>query len=168
MADPNTLEPSELGVFAAVVIEASEPLFAQRIAQRFRQDIATSTYLKPLFVFSPDERVSPYVRGIFDAVLENWSLAQIFEQTASIQARIAQLQQASEASFQIQIMTKTLRFLYTRQVQLVPILDPRSPSGYVFPFVDACFTDEHDVRALDVIRMLGRFFSRQGQGGTFR
>jgi len=144
------LNESELFDTSALILDVRNEEIILKMLRRIRTMRYKSFYLKPVFL--AEGEYSNEIIGQTDGILQVDQLPNILERVEKINARIQNIRTVtSRYSFSESLLVKTLQYLYTRKIELIPFRDRRSALSYCFPFLSGIITRKDQVVLLDVL-----------------
>lgn len=130
-----------------IILDTADINSARVIIKRIRTFDGNNTYLKPVFLMSPQPLKDNHLGSLADGTVDPERLSGIHSEVRRIQEKISKLEPAKADNFDFNVLLKILRYLFTREKELEPVLDEHSWLGYSYPFVSVNFNhnDEHKV-----------------------
>lgn len=141
--------------FNAVIINCSDKVLANHAIHKIRSNNNEAVYLKPIFVYNKVDYVDEVMNELVDGVI--YSLEQLGN-SADIARKIIlksrDLVEVSYVSFETYVITKSLRYLYSRSKNtLEPITYRNSKIGYYFPSISSNYEAHDENKVLDVLKL---------------
>ncbi len=161
--DPDRLPIEALRPADVWVLDLTHPAWATSVLRNLRTFTDPEVYLRPLFGFPKDADFPDFWATLLDGSTDLGALPALTAQAEKIMDRIRRLEPLQEEHFEIQVLIRLLRYLYTRDQRLQPIRDPSRSTGYTYPFLVLHFqpTDEH--RIFDIVDLGEREGLLQGR-----
>lgn len=144
------LDIEKIESFGAVVIDSRIPE-TKKIFRSIRQSPSEKIALKPVFIFSPEKIKDVELSFLADEEINSLELTKIVSHSNNISNLASDLKDVKHENFLTSVMLKVLRFLYTRSIQLKPMLLPTYRYGYIYPFVASQFPDNDDFRIYETL-----------------
>ncbi len=145
------LKERELFDADAMVIESTNVQDVIEMIYQIRNMRFKNFYLKPIFLSHlhfPESIVQQT-----DGVMDFATIESLMAKSASIGSRIREVRTInSRYSFKEAALVKTLQFLYTRNVPLLPFRDRSAAIGYTFPFLSNLIKAGENHLLLDVLK----------------
>lgn len=157
------LEIQNIPRYEAIVFDAREKNVLEQIVE-IRKSKDENVYLKPIFIYNPEDSKNPFLFELIDGEIDSRNISKIITYTENILKKISALIKFETKSFETEVSLKTLRFYFTRNRILQPIIIPTSKYGYVYPFISVQFPHNNDFRVFEILN----FMESQGLwDGTF-
>ncbi len=144
------IDVEKIEKYSAVVVDAKNPE-TKKIVKSIRQQQSDVIALKPVFIFSPEEIEDVELQCLSDEKINHGELLGIISHVDKISRLMSTLKEFKPENFQISVMLRILRFLYTRSIQLKPMILPTYRYGYIYPFVASQFPDDEDFRIYEIL-----------------
>ena len=160
-------EIEKIADYEAIILDARKIEEAKIILNSIRQSNIESVALKPVFLYNPGETENIELESLADRKTDLGRIAELVTNAESILKSISTLTEFKTEIFEIAVMLKILRFLYTRERKLTPLILPSSRYGYIYPILSSQFPDTEDFRIFEILSLmeqqgflLGKFFDR--------
>lgn len=144
-----------------VMLDAADPDMALDILRRLRSSDIGDIYLKPVFLCCIDEVRDEYLRSLSDGVIEppmdgTVAFAKMSQLVEKVRKKLESLEPQSVESFEIAMAMRVLRFMYSRDLALEPVLVRTSRIGLTYPVIGASLKNEEEHRVFDILSFLER------------
>jgi hypothetical protein len=151
--DPLLLD--ELLLYDAVIIESGDIFRTSEILRRFRSHFNPEFYLKPIFVLGESDNTDTFIENLIDGHIMSLDqmdiVAAVFKK---IFLKTTELYFPKTLSFESQIITNLINFLFTREKKtLLPHTYVRSAIGYTFPAISVNFAPEEEWKAVEILEI---------------
>ncbi|HOK80721.1 MAG TPA: diguanylate cyclase [bacterium] len=163
---PDQIEVEKIEGYDMVVVDARNPE-AQQIVKSIRQSQSDAIALKPVFLFSTEEIKDMKLQCLSDGKTDSGEPLRIVSHANEISRLVSTLKEFKPENFEISAMLRILRFLYTRSIQLKPMILPTYRYGYIYPFAASQFSDDEDFRIYEILvrleqegLLMGNFYDR--------
>ncbi len=138
----------------ALILDYTDSEGCRNFVKEIRNSLIESIYLVPVFIYSQytevDDITSYLCDGIFSSINENTLVEKI---QALIQRR-DQLKVVEASTTESRILNKLLRYQYTRNKELTPVINSKSHIGYEYPLVSNHFANEESAALIDMLNNL--------------
>lgn len=165
--DNESIDVRTVADFSAVIINCSDKVLANHVIHKIRSNNNEAVYLKPIFIYNKIDYVDAVMNELVDGIIYNLDqLANPADTTRKIILKSKDLIEVSYVSFETYVITKALRFLYSRNKSaLEPMPYRNSKIGYYFPAISSSYEANDEHKILDVLKMaedeglvVGEFF----------
>jgi hypothetical protein len=131
--------------YAGIIIEGRNVEFVRMVLRRIRGSHNPDVYLKPVFLMNGNAHKDPLVAKLIDGILNSFDqIPLIHDITEAINQRKTELTFINSISFEAQVLSKLMCYMYTRdEKELEPVPYALSSTNYSFPFL-ACNYEPHD------------------------
>ena len=129
------IDVRQLALYDALILDYSSPDACLRLLKQCRSSFIGTLYLLPVFIYSIEKDIHPLVESLSDGVVSSLQVDGIIGRIEKIKSRLGNLAAVDSSSPDIRILTKVLRYLYTRETRLQPKVDPLSKVGYNYPIL---------------------------------
>ncbi len=148
-----TLKIEGLEKYDAIIIDAKDLEFAKIIIKKIRSHSDPEFYLKPVYLINNKASQDPYIKQLSDGIIVSFDqLSEIINDINLINSRIARIEISPSSSFEIQVIKKTLNYLFTRDVnKLIPLTEVNSSIGYCYPVISVNFDVFEEIKALELL-----------------
>lgn len=107
-----------------------------------RSSDVRSEYLMPVFVVGYPGEFSHYIEYLCDGIVSGEDDKELNKKLDFIHANVGQLKDLHEEQYERKTLYKLLRYMFTRNYSLNPIIDVSSSMGYVYPFLDIHYLND--------------------------
>lgn len=125
----------QLALYDALVVDYNQPEACLNLLKQCRASFIGTLYLLPIFIYTIEKEINPVAESLSDGVISTLQVDAIIGKIEKIRSRQTNLTAIDSSSPDIRIMTKLLRYLYTRETKLQPRVDPKSVVGYSYPIL---------------------------------
>ena len=144
----------ERGLFDAdaMIIESTDEKTVLAMIHQIRSMRFKNFYLKPIFL--SHSKLPTKVLLQSDGVFDFSQIKQLMAKSAVISSRIQEVRSVnSRYSFKEATIVKLLQYLYTRDIDLIPIRSRSASIGYIFPFLTNIIPQSENNILLDVLKL---------------
>jgi hypothetical protein len=134
-----------------IIIDCTDVNSAREIVKRLRTFDGNNVYLKPVFLMSPTPLKDNHLMSLSDGIVDPEMLSGVHHEVRCIQDKLNKLQPVKTDNFDLYVLLKVLRYLYTREKELEPVLDEYSRIGYDYPFISINFSRNDEHRAFEIL-----------------
>lgn len=138
----------------ALILDYTDSEGCINFVKEIRNSLIEAIYLVPLFIYSQYQEVDEITSYLSDGVFANINEQNLVEKIQVILNRRDQLKVNDATTNESRIINKILRFQYTRNKELTPIVSSKSHIGYEFPLVSLHFQEEETTRLLAILNNL--------------
>ena len=143
---------SQLYYVNAVVIDNPSNSICENIIAEIKKHHNPNVYLKPIFVVNHPS-LNKRVISSCDELTDLVQLKSISVKTRYINERISVLSQLQRfPNPQMEYLYKTLQYMYSRSMSLIPVPDRTSRIGYHFPFISQQFKDIDNQKVFELLK----------------
>lgn len=135
----------------ALILDYADNKGCINFLQSIRNSLIESIYLVPVFIYSQFDEVDDITNDLCDGVLSSINEQNIIDKIDIIIERRDQLKVSEASTSESRILNKILRFLYTRNKDLIPIVNGNSHIGYKYPLIQNNYLTEE---AIDMLQFL--------------
>lgn len=107
-----------------------------KFLSKIRTHSEKDTYLVPVFLLNAPEGVPEKYLELCDGDVHSAEDPKILNTGKRIHALCKELPVLKLPPYSTRVLTKALRFMYTRKSVLKPVIDVGSPTGYIYPFIN--------------------------------
>jgi hypothetical protein len=125
----------QLALYDALILDYTDATGCLKLLRLCRSSFIGSIYLIPIFIYSIEKNIDPKVESMSDGIISSLQVEGIITKIDKLKSRQANLTTVDSDTPDIRIMTKIMRYLYTREIKLQPIVDPHSSLGYSYPIL---------------------------------
>lgn len=154
ISDYSEVDIKKVVISDALILDYSNHEGCGKFIRQIRSSFVESIYLVPVFVLSINEEVDSFTESLCDGVINNLQEESFIGLSQAISQRIRQLQNNTEGDQEIKIKNKLLRFHYTRQRRMKPVISSRSHIGYVFPLLSLHFNNANTEEKFGLLEKL--------------
>lgn len=148
------LDIRHLALADAVILDLHDKAGAERTLHKIRESFIESIYLLPVYLLNiGEEAVNESVKSLADGVMNVVQEELISRFTRQVKQRREDFTPHESANHENRILTKCFRFLYTRDKNLVPVVDVHAHQGYEYPILRSHFPAR---QSMDIFRLLER------------
>ena len=153
--DNESVDVRGIADYSAVIVNCSEKVLANHAIHKIRSNNIESVYLKPIFVYNKIDYVDEVMNELIDGLAYSLDqLNHIAETTRRILLKSKDLLELNYPSFESYVITKSLRFLYSRgKNTLDPIPYRNSKIGYYYPSVSSNYEFHDENKVVDVLKL---------------
>jgi rubrerythrin/GGDEF domain-containing protein len=137
------LDIKKIVISDAVILDYSDKEGCLKFVKQVRSSFLESIYLVPMFVLSINDNIDPITAALCDGTVHSLQEETFMGAFNTIDQRIRQLQSTEANDQDLKMQNKILRFYYTRQIRMIPILSSLSHIGYSYPFLALHFNNEN-------------------------
>ncbi len=138
----------------ALILDYTDIEGCKTFIRNIRNSLIESIYLIPIFVFSPNNNVDDISTELSDGIISTINEQVVFEKTNHLIQKRDQLKLAEATTTESRILNKLLRFQYTRNKELIPILNSKSHIGYEYPLITGHYQNEESMNMLSFLNLL--------------
>lgn len=135
ISDFNLVDNRQLSLYDALILDYTDKEACSRFLRQCRNSLIGTIYLMPIFVLSLNREIDPVVEALCDGVVSSVQVEGIISRIDRIKNRQNQLVSVDSSSPDVRILAKTMRYMFTRETRLTPVVDHKSHTGYHFPVV---------------------------------
>lgn len=145
----NVIDIEENGVDAVTIDLGMEFSYEMgKVISQIRTSNSKKTYLVPVFFFNePDEIPEKFIE-LCDGIVRSPNDPKISSVSERILKSIDELPNIALPHYATRVLTKALRFVYTRKRELRPIIDIGNPYGFIYPFIDVHIVQDQSVQEI--------------------
>ncbi len=125
----------QLALYDGVILDYMDQQGCINLLKQCRSSFIGTLYLLPVFIYSIDKTIDHIAESLSDGVVSSLQVEGVIGKIDKIRNRQVNLAAIDSVSPDIRIMTKVLRFLYTRETRLSPVVHPHSNIGYFYPIL---------------------------------
>lgn len=150
--DPADLHVELIEPYEGVIVDARNIRYALEFLTKIRSSITSvKLYLKPVFLYSDSSIADKYLMEISDGQVDSRNIVDVLPITKRILEKIRNFQNFQGNRLDYLIALKTLQFMVSRNVDLNPVVMPKSKFGYVYPLITVNFPERDDARMFEII-----------------
>ncbi len=138
----------------ALILDYSDDEGCKNFIKEIRNSLIESIYLVPVFIYSQYSVVDDFTTYLSDGVFSIINEQTLVEKIQNLIQRRDQLKVIEASTTESRIINKLLRYQYTRNKELQPIINHKSHIGYEFPLVSSHFPDEESTRLIAMLNNL--------------
>lgn len=129
------LDIRQLALYDGLILDYTDQQGCVNLLRQCRSSFIGTLYLLPIFIYSIDKNIDPIAESLSDGVVSSLQVEGVIGKIDKIRNKQVNLAAIDSVSPDIRIMTKVLRFLYTRETRLTPVVNPNSNIGYFYPIL---------------------------------
>ncbi|HBZ67760.1 MAG TPA: hypothetical protein DEO70_13080 [Bacteroidales bacterium] len=133
--DFNSVDIRKLAIYDALILDYTDRDGCSRFVRQCRNSMIGTIYLMPIFILSINHEIDKVMEAMSDGVVSSVQIEAIISRIDRIRLRQDQLVSVDSSSPDIRILTKAMRFMFTRETRLTPVVDHKSHIGYNFPVI---------------------------------
>ncbi len=144
---------SQLYYVDALILNTTDISVLNSVFDGTRKHYNPNVYLKPIYLIKNQDIPGNFDK-ICDEVTEEGEYSSIATKTKQINERVEKLFQLQRfPSSEMELLYKSLQFIFTRDTSLAPFPNRFSRINYSYPFISRQLTDIEQKKALDVFKM---------------
>ena len=138
----------------AIVLDYNDKEGCNKFLRNIRQSLIESIYLIPVFILSQFDEVDSVSVELSDGIISTINNPLIIEKTNLLAQRRDNLKITEATSTESRILNKLLRFYYSRNKELTPVLNSKSHIGYEYPLISGHYKVEESIDLLALLNNL--------------
>lgn len=135
ISDFSNLDIKKVVISDVIILDYSNKDGCRGFLNQIRSSFVESIYLTPVFILSINEEIDSFTKSLTDGTVHSLQEEAFIGPFQAIDQRIRQLQSTNNQDQEIKILNKILRFHYTRQSRMKPVISANSHTGYSFPLL---------------------------------
>ncbi len=135
----------------AFIVDPSDVDSARRIIRRIRSIDFEGAYLKPVFLVSQAEPDDAVLLSLADDWCEPEKIVRLMPIVNRINRRAERFEELKAETHESRVLEHVLRFLYTRDKSLEPVIDTASRLGYSYPLIALNFQPEEEHKCFGIV-----------------
>lgn len=135
ISDFKNTDIRQLALYDAVVLDYTDRQGCEAFIRQCRGSFIGTLYLMPIFILSLNKEIVKSVEVLSDGIISSLQVEPILSLIDKIRSKQQNLAVIDSTSPEVRIMTKFLRYMYTRETKIEPIVDHRSHIGYNYPML---------------------------------
>jgi hypothetical protein len=141
--------------YAGIIIEGRNVEFVRMVLRRIRGSQNPDVYLKPVFLMNGNAHKDPLVAKLIDGILNSFDqIPLIHDITEAINQRKSELTFINSISFEAQVLSKLMCYMYTRdEKELEPVPYAFSSTNYSFPFLACNYEPNDEYQIFDLLQV---------------
>lgn len=141
--------------YAGIIIEGRNIEFVRMVLSRIRGSHNPEIYLKPVYLLGGSLQKELFISSLIDGVIHSFDqVPLVHERTEMIGQRQQDLSFINSISFEAQLITKLLCFMYTReQKELEPVPYALSNTHYSYPFLACNYEPQDEYQVFDLLHL---------------
>ncbi len=159
ISDFANADVKQIAIYDALILDNTDAAGCRRFLVSCRSSFIGKLYLMPIFVLSLSAKVEPEVEQLSDGIISSIQVETIINKIRQIQLKQDSLAPVDSATPEIRILTKLLRFLYTRGRALIPFVDSNAHIGYNYPVLSYHYQRNENQK--DMINLLEMAVARE-------
>lgn len=161
ISDFSDLDVKKVVISDAIILDYSNQAGCKAFLTQIRSSYVESIYLVPIFILSINTDIDKFTASLSDGIVQSLQEETFMGTFQSIDQRIRQLQATESSDQDIKIQNKLLRYHYTRQSRIRPIVSAQSHIGYAFPLLSLHFNNANTEEKFTLLdRMVAKEFFR--------
>lgn len=161
ISDFSELDIKKVVISDAIILDYSNKDGCKVFLTQIRSSYVESIYLIPVFILSINNDIDKLTAALSDGIVQSLQEETFMGAFQAIDQRIRQLQATENNDQDIKIQNKLLRYHYTRQSRMRPIVSAISHIGYVFPLLSLHFNSANTEEKFTLLdRMVAKEFFR--------
>jgi rubrerythrin len=141
ISDFTDLDIKKVVITDAIILDYSNQEGCRAFLKQIRASHVESIYLIPVFVLSINMEIDKLTKALTDGSVQSLQEESFIGAYRLIDQRIKQLQATDNSDQDIKIQNKILRYHYTRQTRIQPIISADSHTGYIYPLLSLHFNN---------------------------
>lgn len=139
--------------YTGIIIDGKNPDFVRIVIKRIRGNHRPEIYLKPIILLNGNSHRDMFIKSLIDGVIFSFDqISLIHEHVHVINDLTNKLTLINSISFEAQVLSKLLYFMYTRELKsLEPLPYYLSNTNYSFPFLACNYSDFEEYQVLEVL-----------------
>lgn len=139
--------------YTGIIIEGKNLDFTRTVVKRIRANHKPEIYLKPIIILSGNSHRDIFIKNLIDGVIFSFDqIPLIHEHVQLINELFYKITFINSVSFEAQIISKLLYFMYTREInELEPFPYNLSNTHYSYPFLTANFNEYEEYQIFEVL-----------------
>ncbi len=151
---PGEVPYSFLEKYRGVIVDARDVKYALSFLTRVRSGTTIDVFLKPVFVYSDSTINDKYLMEISDGLLDSRNIMDVFPLTEKILEKVSKFHDFQGYKPEHFIALKAMQYMVSREVDLNPVIMPKSKFGYVYPLITVNFPERDDARMFDIVEFI--------------
>jgi hypothetical protein len=135
ISDFSGIELKDVALADALILDYSDPVGCERFLRQCRGSFIGTLYLMPVFILAIERQIEPVIQSMCDGVISSTQVEAIVSKIEKIKQRQVSLAPIDSSTPEVRILTKTMRYMFTRETKLTPVVDHRSHIGYTYPII---------------------------------
>ncbi len=136
----------------ALVLDYNYPQACLEFIRKIRSSFIESIYLLPVYILSINSKVDSYTQSLSDGIINSVQAEPIAFYTDKLRKKRDNLVPISTNDPRLRILNKVLRFLYTRESNLTPVVYAGFPLGYIYPVLSEHFQGTEILSMFDLLK----------------
>lgn len=139
--------------YAGIIIEGKNLDFVRIVVKRIRSNHRPEIYLKPIILLNGTAHRDAFIKALVDGVIFSFDqIPLINENVQLINEQFQKLTIINSISFEAQMVSKLLYFMFTRELKTVePTPYMLSNTNYTFPFLACHYNSNEEFQVLEVL-----------------
>lgn len=161
ISDFVNLDIKKVVISDVIILDYSNNDGCRGFLNQIRSSFVESIYLTPVFILSINEEIDSFTKSLSDGTVHSLQEEAFIGPFQAIDQRIRQLQSTNNQDQEIKILNKLLRFHYTRQSRMKPVISASSHTGYSFPLLALHYQNINTEEMFSVLdKLVGKEFFR--------
>lgn len=158
ISDYKDLDIKKVVISEVIILDYSDKEGCKGFLNQIRSSFVESIFLTPVFILSISDEIDLAIRSLSDGIVHSLQEESFMGLSHSIIQRINQLQNTNNTDQEIKIFNKLLRYHYTRQSRMRPIVSSQSHTGYSFPLLSLHFPN---INTEEMFGLLDKLVSKE-------
>lgn len=154
ISDFSNLDIKKVVISDVIILDYSNKDGCKGFLNQIRSSFVESIYLTPVFILSINEEIDSFTKSLCDGTVHSLQEEAFIGSFQAIEQRIRQLQTTNNQDQEVKILNKVLRFYYTRQSRMKPIISAHSHTGYSFPLLSLHYHNENTEEKFSILDKL--------------
>jgi len=151
--NPEEFSLNILDKVEGLILDSRNIKYSLPILSKIRSSSNPEHYLKPIFLFSDSNINDEYTLMISDGQVDFKNILSVFPSSQRINNEIKKFENLEGHLPETGIVLKALRLMVSRQVDMKPIIMPKSRFGYIYPFLSVNFKERDDIRIFRILKI---------------
>jgi rubrerythrin/GGDEF domain-containing protein len=161
ISDFSDLDIKKVVISDAIILDYSNKDGCISFLKQVRASYVESIYLVPVFILAINNEIDRFTAALSDGTVQSLQEESFIGAYTIIQQRINQLQTTDNSQQEIKIQNKLLRYHYTRQTRLRPVISSSSHTGYIFPLLSLHYDNANTEEKFALLdKMVGKEYFR--------
>ncbi|MEK6531707.1 MAG: hypothetical protein AABZ23_04345 [Deltaproteobacteria bacterium] len=135
----------------AFIVDPSDINSARRLVKKIRSIDLEGTYLKPIFLVSQAEPDDAVLLSLADDYCEPDKIVRLMPIVNRVNRRAERFEDLRAETHESRVLDHVLRFIYTRDKSLEPVIDTSSRLGYSYPLIAVNFPPEEEHKCFGIL-----------------
>lgn len=139
--------------YDVLIVDGYDQQRALELLKKIRASVHEEVYLKPCFLLTFDKEPRPECAALVDGLLSELSISDHLFSIEKIAKAIEEIKGVTSNFKGRKVLLKLIRYLYSRDGELSPVVSKHSHMGYTFPFLEANVHNEDYQEVLDLLNL---------------